>query len=175
MKLFIWFLYIYVDDSFSPQRRGETLYYERYSKFLPSNLTWLLRLWDYLGIPHEERKQIFGDMLPIIGFEVNPHHMLISMLPDSKSQLIEVLREFAQHGTCHSLRDFQHVAGHLNWALNVYPLLRPELCSLYSKTAGKLHQRSLIWVNRDVKRELEWVVNHLNTSNWVYILKSQSW
>ena len=44
-----------------------------------------------------------------------------------------------------------------DWALNVYPYLCPGLCELYAKTA----QKALLWVNRDVERELTWDVDHL--------------
>ena len=47
------------------------------------------------------------------------------------------LGDFALHGTRRPLRDFQHIAGYLNWALNVYPYLHPGLCVLYAKRAGK--------------------------------------
>ena len=73
------------------------------------------------------------------------------------------------------MRDFQCIAGHLSWALNVYPFLRPELCALYLKTAGKLFQKALFWVNRDVERELGWVIHHLLHSDGIYFLCSVSW
>ncbi|KIK74434.1 hypothetical protein PAXRUDRAFT_74394, partial [Paxillus rubicundulus Ve08.2h10] len=70
------------------------------------------------------------------------------------------------------LKDFQKIVGYLNWALNVYWLLQPGLMAVYAKTTGKLLQRMPIWVNKDVERELAWVVNHLLTSDGVYFLKS---
>ena len=147
VKLLLTFLRIYVDDSFSFQKRHQLSWYEPYSKELPSDLARLLRLWDYLALPHEARKQVFATELPIIGFDVHPNLMRIRMSDESRSKLIQVLSEFAQHGTRRTLRDFQHVAGHLNWALNVYPLLRPGLCAVYRKTTGKLLQRALVWIN----------------------------
>ena len=67
------------------------------------------------------------------------------------------------------LRDFQHITGYLNLALNMYPYLRPGLCALYAKTAGKLFQKALLWVNRDVERELTCIVNHLlHSVIWSY-------
>ena len=98
MMYLIQLLYIYVDDSFSAQKRGEMLFYKRYRKLLPSNLTRLLQLWDFIGLPHEEKKQVFGDELPIIGFEVNPNLMRICMSDKSKLQLITAVRDFALHG-----------------------------------------------------------------------------
>ena len=58
---------------------------------------------------------------------------------------------------------------------SVYPFLRPGLCALYAKTAGKLFQKALLWVNRDVERELGWVINHLLHSDGIYFLHSVSW
>ena len=54
-KYLLYLLYLYVNNSFSAQRRGERLFYKHYQKELP-----------------EERKQVFGNVLPIIGFEVDP-------------------------------------------------------------------------------------------------------
>ena len=80
MKYLSQLLYIYVDDSFSVQKRGgERLFYKRYHKYLPSNLIRLLQLWDFIGLPHEERKHVLGDVLPIIGFEVDPNLMRVRM------------------------------------------------------------------------------------------------
>ncbi|KAF9242255.1 hypothetical protein BU15DRAFT_72791 [Melanogaster broomeanus] len=175
MKLLILFLLIYVDDSFSFQCRGQMTFYKKYGKHLPSNLTKLLHLWDFFGLPHEPWKQIFGSELLIIGFNVEPNLMRVRMSDESCLQLISVLRDFAQHGMRHTLRDFQQIAGYLNWALNVYPMLRPGLCAVYAKTSGKSQHKALIWVNRDVERELTWAVDHLLHSKGICFLKSVSW
>ena len=140
------------------------LFYKGYQKQLPSHLTRLLQLWDFIGLPHEERKQVIGDELPIIGFEMDPNLMRVRMSEESKLQLIMAIQDFALHGTRRHLRDFQRIAGYLNWALNVYPL-----------TAGKLFQKALLSVNWDVERELTWVVDHLLRSNGIYFLRSVSW
>ncbi|KIK45152.1 hypothetical protein CY34DRAFT_10547 [Suillus luteus UH-Slu-Lm8-n1] len=150
IKILIFYIYIYVDDSFSFQRKEEMEMYALYHKLLLCNICKLLRLWDHLGVPHEERKQIFGEELPIIGFDVDPNILHVRMSDELRLDLISSIQAFAIQGTHRSLRDFQCLAGHLNWALNVYPLLCPGLSALYAKTAGKLEQRALIWVNRDV-------------------------
>jgi len=174
-KLSIYFLYIYVDDSFSFEDKRELEWYTPYKKQLPSKLVKLLRLWDAIGLPHEEKKQIFGLELPIIGFDVDPNAMRVRMSDESRLLLIQSIIDFAQRGSRRALRDFQRLAGHLNWALNVYPMLRPGLSAIYAKTAGKLHSRAQLWVNRDVVRELIWIAHHLQTSNGVFFLKSVSW
>ncbi|KAG2147613.1 hypothetical protein DEU56DRAFT_730826 [Suillus clintonianus] len=175
VKILIFYIYIYVDDSFSFQRKEEMEMYAPYRKLLPRNLCKLLRLWDRLGVLHEERKQIFREELPIIGFDVDPNILRVHMSDELCLDLISSIQAFAIQGTRHSLRDFQRLARHLNWALNVYPLLRPGLSALYAKTAGKLEQRALIWVNRDVVRELNWLMRHLLTSDGVYFIRSISW
>ena len=114
MKYPIQLLYIYVDDSFSAQKKGEMLFYKHYRKLLPSNFTRLLQLWDFIGLPHEEKKQVFGDKLPIIGFEVNPNLMRVCTSDESKLQLIIAVQDFALYGMRQPLRDFQCIAGHLN-------------------------------------------------------------
>jgi hypothetical protein len=67
------------------------------------------------------------------------------------------------------------LAGWLNWALNVYPLLRPGLLTLYAKTSGKLLSKALIWVNQDVVREPSWVIKHLHDAEGVFFFKLVSW
>jgi len=57
------------------QRKEQVLYYWHYGKSLPSNLTHLLQLWEYIRLPHEEKEQVFGEELPIIGFDVDPNLM----------------------------------------------------------------------------------------------------
>ena len=174
-KLLIYFLYIYVDDSFSFEDKRELELYQPYKKFLPSNLVKLLHLWDAIELPHEEKKQIYGLELPIIGFDVDPNLMRVKMNDDSRLLLIHAILDFAQRGSRRALRDFQRLAGHLNWALNVYPLLRPGLSALYAKTAGKLEAHAQLWINRDVVRELTWVANHMRVSEGIFFLKSVAW
>ncbi|KAF8836926.1 hypothetical protein BDN67DRAFT_910220, partial [Paxillus ammoniavirescens] len=91
-------------------------FYQHYNKFLPTNLTCLLQLWDHLGISHEEWKQIFGPELPIIGFNVDPNVMRVQMSNDSRLKLVEDLHEFGQHGTRRALKDFQKIGGYLCWS-----------------------------------------------------------
>ncbi|KAG2340133.1 hypothetical protein BDR05DRAFT_977435 [Suillus weaverae] len=183
MSLVIWIAvfirliqaFIYVDDSFSFAKLRDMSYYVKYRKMLPSEMVTLLLLWDELGIPHEERKQIFGSPLPIIGFDVDPNLMKISLKDDSKAALIRELQEFARYKSKRSLRDFEHITGSLNWALNVCPLLRPGLSAVYAKIKGKSNSKGMLWLNRAVVEELVWAAYHLERSNGIFLLKSVSW
>lgn len=96
MSLIIWIAvfmcliqaFIYINNSFSFFKVGDLSYYVKYHKMLPSPIVTLLLLWDELGIPHEERKQLFRSPLPIIGFDVDPNLMRISLKDNSKLALV---------------------------------------------------------------------------------------
>jgi hypothetical protein len=165
----------YVDDAFSFEREGELTFYSPHNTFYPTKQTRLLRLWDELGIPHDKEKQEFGSVLRIIGFEVDPNAMTVSMDIDARRDLIELIHIFAVAGKKRTLKEFQRIAGHVNWALNVFPLLRPGLSAVYSKTAGKDHDLATLRVNAAVVSELNWVARRVEFSSGVYMLKSVEW
>ena len=135
----------------------------------------LLQLWDELGIPHEERKQVFGSPLTVIGFDVDPQLMQVSLRDQSKADLVSELCMFARHRHRRTLRECEHIAGSLNWALNVAPMLRPGLAALYKKMKGKTQTKALVWLNRRIVIMILWAAEHLEWSNGVYLLKSVSW
>jgi len=76
---FVCDLFTYVDDAFSWEFASEVSFYHPYKKFMPTKQACLLTLFDDLGVPHEERKQILGSPLQIIGFNVDPNTMTITM------------------------------------------------------------------------------------------------
>ncbi|KIK39921.1 hypothetical protein CY34DRAFT_30869, partial [Suillus luteus UH-Slu-Lm8-n1] len=167
--------FIYVDDSFSFAKVGDMTYYPKYRKSLPTDMVALLLLWDELGIPHEERKQIFGSPLPVIGFDVDPNLMKISLRQESKRGLVQELCSFTKYKRRRTLREFKHIVGSLNWALNVCPLLCLGLSAVYAKIKGKTNSKGLLWLNRAVVEELLWATFLLECSDGVYFLKSVSW
>jgi len=61
----------YIDDNCSFARLGDVKYYPKYKRYFPTDQTKLLELWDELGLPHEEKKQIYGPVIPFIGFDVD--------------------------------------------------------------------------------------------------------
>ncbi|KAF8232924.1 hypothetical protein L208DRAFT_1269500 [Tricholoma matsutake] len=126
-------LFAYVDDSFSWDSAHNLTFYAPYHKSLPDKQTKLLLLFDEIGIPHDERKQVFGAPLTIIDLNVDPNAMTITMPSDAHRDLIAMVHSFANTHQCHTLKDFQCLAGCINWGLDVYPLLCPSLSSLYEK------------------------------------------
>jgi hypothetical protein len=126
-------LFAYVDDAFSWEFANDVTYYPPYDKLLPTKQARLLTLFDDVGVPHDERKQVSGSPLQIIGFDVDPNSMTITMPAAARDELVSAIRMFANPRQRRSLKDFQRLAGWVNWALNVYPLLRPGLSGVYEK------------------------------------------
>jgi hypothetical protein len=168
-------LFGYVDDEFSWEFADNMCWYEPYHKPMPAKQAALLLLWDELSIPHEEKKQVWGTRLTIIGFEVDPNAMTITMPLESRSDLIQAIHEFAIPTHRHPLRDYQRLAGWVNWSLNVFPLLRPGLSSLYAKISGKVFPHQPIWVSIRLTKELLWITDHLATLSGVHMIDSVGW
>ena len=141
----------------------------------PAKQTRLLQLWDELGIPHDKDKQEFGSTLRIIGLEVDPNAMTVTMDVDARNDLTQLISNFAIASRKRTLREFQRIAGHMNWAFNVFPLLKPGLSAVYSKTAGKNRDLATIRVNTTIVHELSWVAHRIACSSGIRLLKSVEW
>jgi hypothetical protein len=165
----------YTDDNFSFSLQGNLELYPNYDAFLPAEQVALLQLWDKIGLPHEEGKQISGTCIPIIGFDVDPNAMTVTMSESKKSDLVEACTAFTVRGARKTLREFQQLQGWVNWSLNVFPLLRPTLCESYQKICGKSRSNAPIRVNNAMRRELLWFINHVRLSNGIHMLKSVEW
>lgn len=172
-------LLAYVDDVFGYDRANNVAWYEPYQIMMPAKQAALLSLWDELAIPHDREKQISSVSLPIIGFNVDLSTMRVSMPEESRSDLVIAIRSFVRAPPSghrrHSLRDFQRLAGWINWALNTYPLLRPGLSALYDKISGKTRAHAPIALNLPLIRELTWIARHLEKSNGISLLLSLTW
>ena len=164
----------YTDDVFSFLTAGNLTFYAPYNRHMPSEQVMILQLWDEIGLPHENSKQISGPVIPCIGFEVDPNLMTVTMIPGKWESLLEACQLFVTPGR-RSLRDFQCLVGHINWALNVYPKMRPALSAIYAKITGKSRTFASIRINNDIRRELQWFANHIKQSDGVHFLKSVIW
>jgi hypothetical protein len=101
--------------------------------------------------------------------------MTITMPPVARSDLVTAIRAFAHAGQRRPLREFQRLAGWMNWALNAFPLLRPGLSMLYHKMSGKSHPHQLVWVSVMLCRELTWFADRVEMSDGVHLLDSRAW
>ena len=171
----------YSDDSFGIELARNVTYYKPYCRFMPTNQTKLLNLWNKLGIPHKEKKQVFGEKLTIIGIDVDANDLTLTLPNQSKLDLLSQLIEFARtpegSGVKYSLRDFQRLAGWFNWALNVYPLLKPALCNVYAKMGHSKPDKPLtkLYVNNSIRSDLMWAVNHITRLPGTRVIQSLDW
>jgi hypothetical protein len=171
----------YSDDSFGVELARNVTLYEPYGRFMPTNQVTLLKLWDRLGVPHKEKKQVFGATLTIIGIEVDANNLTLTLPVQNRLELIALLDEFARtperSGVRYSLRDFQHMAGWFNWALNVYPLLKPALSNVYAKMGHSKPDKPLtkLYVNNSIRSDLLWAVDHIKSLPGTRVLKSLDW
>ena len=171
-------LFGYIDDNFGFEEEGNVLWYQPYQCYYPSKQTKLLQLWDEISLPHDKSKQEYAPTLRIIGFMVDPKLMRVSMDDEDRQKLIQRVKDFtatAPGGTRRTLKEFQQLAGWLNWSFNVYPLFKPALSNVYAKIGGKSKTHTKIHVNKAVVRDLEWFVSHIEQSDGVYLFEDVDW
>jgi hypothetical protein len=157
---------------------GNHRLYLPYAQAYPEKQTRWLELWDDLNIAHKKKKQEFGIVLTIIGFEVDPKQMSITMPKRSLDDLIAFLEDFLStslHGCRHELKQLQHLTGWVNWSLNVVPLMKPGLSNCYSKIARKVNPKAQVYVNKRMCEDLMWLINHLHNSSGIHVYKSLFW
>ena len=174
------FIFGYVDDSSGANKKGEMTWYAPYGKEIPTDQCRLLLLWDELGIPHKERKQVHGSPLTIIGIDVDANLMTLSLPHEARERLLTELKVWASNPPKTSsggfkLKYWERLAGWFNWALNVYPLLRPALNNVYAKMIGRGYKDQRIHINNAVREDLTWAINHIESSDGVHLFKSFYW
>ncbi|PBK81345.1 hypothetical protein ARMGADRAFT_1144446 [Armillaria gallica] len=157
----------YVNDDFGFDEWEKLEYYEPYDIFYPSKQTKLLKLWDHLGVSHSKPKQLFRLQLVIIGFNVNPNAMTATMPEESKAELVLTICHFASSNQ-RNLQEYQQIAGWANWLFNIFPLLKPGLCNVYSKMGGKTNPFAGIALNNTVKDDLHWLSDHIEKLNRIF-------
>ena len=169
------FITTYLDDSSGCAWSDDVTFYPPYSCNLPTPQARLLSLWDEIGVPHKPKKQISGKAIPIIGITVDPNSMTYALSDEALSHLIDELRTWTKPKGRHTVRRWQQLGGWMNWALNVYPLLRPALNNVYPKLKGKLNRNQTIWVNNAVRDDLQWALDKIVSSDGLLHLQTVSW
>ena len=101
-------------------------YYPKYWRYFPTDQNKLLELWDELGLPHKEKKQIYRPVIPFISFDVDPNAMTVSISDDRHHNLLDKVLDFAKSGKRRSLKDFQSL-----WAISTGPWQSSHSSSLH--------------------------------------------
>ena len=165
----------YVDDSWGCGLKSDMLAYGPYGKSYPRDQTTLLLLWDELGIPHKERKQVFGSPLPIIGISVDPNAMSFALPEDAKERLAKEMVRWSSKVVKERMKAWWQIAGWINWALNAYPLLRPTLNNFYQKLKGRKDSPKQLYVNESIRKDFIWGLEILRRSKGVLLHRSLAW
>jgi hypothetical protein len=167
----------YMDDAWSYDMDPVLVPYKPYAASYPRKQVQLLALWDEIALPHEKSKQLFGKSLRIIGLDVDPYVLTISFPPDSKLELVAAIRAFVDPtgSRRRTLVQWQRLIGWINWALNVFPLLRPALQSSYAKIAGKSISKATIYLNQAVVSDLSWLADTIASADGLCLLNAVAW
>ena len=165
---------VYVDDSFGVEEEGKSKFYSPYDKWFPNQQACLLELWDEIGFPHKLKKQVFGSELAVLGIVVDANALTFSLPKESKDRLSEELLAWSDKGVRKKVKEWQQIAGWMNWVFNVYPLLRPSLNGVYEKMRGK-GQEARVWANTTIREDLLWAKAKLDESSGVRLFKSMKW
>ena len=165
----------YADDSFGPEHAHNITWYEPYRKFMPTNQVKILQLWDEINLPHKEKKQVYGSVLTIIGIEVDANALTMSMPLDSLRDLTAAITDFITSRRKFSLKEWQRLAGWMNWSFNVFPLLRPALNNFYAKISGKSAPNRYVRINNAVRADLSWAVSHLEHDTGIRLIQQLRW
>ncbi|KZV92827.1 DNA/RNA polymerase [Exidia glandulosa HHB12029] len=164
----------YVDDCFSFDEFNALVLYPPYARLMPRKQAALLSLWDDIGLPHSDDKQLHGCPLTVIGFDVDPNAMTIRMPDSSRTDLLSEIAAMLSSRR-QPLRTWQSLIGYANWALNVYPLLRPGLAAAYKKITGKNGKSWTVYLNHQVSFELRWFSAWLTTLPGIQLLDADNW
>ena len=154
----------YVDDNFGWEFEGRKQYYKPYKKHLPTKQAQLLKLWDELGIPHEEDKQLSGPSLTILGFDVDANAMRVNLPKEKKAKLVKLLRSNAREGKPYTMNELQSVAGSVGSTLSLYPGLRPGLRALFDEMAQQKPGATKLKVTKHVARSLSNLASYLENA-----------
>jgi hypothetical protein len=163
-----------MDDFYGWDFADDLVYFRE--KLRPRRQVQLLLFWDSINCPYEDDKQLSSNPLKIIGFWIDIDAGSISLSPESITNIQHKIREFLDTPSRKpALRDWLRLGGHLNWLLNVLPWGRPALTELYRKISGKVHMYQGIFINAEVRRDLEWLMDIIPQSIGVHFTDTGLW
>lgn len=171
-KLQIPGIFVYMDDFYGWDFDEDRTYF--HDQHRPQRQVRLLQFWDQISCPYEDKKQVHGSPLKIIGFWVDINAGSISVPPSSVEEAVTAISDFLTRRRA-PLREWAKLAGHLNWILNVFPVARPALTELYRKMSGKTRPNGFIPINREVTSDLTWFKEVMPDAVGVRFIENGRW
>ena len=68
-----------------------------------------------------------------------------------------------------------HTLGYANWALNVFPLLKPALNSSYDKVLGHTFMNAPLYFNKSTSSDLLWFADQVEKLEGICFLDAEEW
>lgn len=165
-------IFVYMDDYYGWEFAENLV--EFHGQLRPQRQVTLLKFWDQISCPYDDKKQVHGSPLKIIGFWVDINHGTITIPPSSIADGIKAITTFLSTRRA-PLREWSKLAGHLNWILNVFPIARPALTEMYRKMSGKTRPNGYIFLNREVITDLTWFRDVLPQATGVRFIQNGRW
>ncbi|KAK4702841.1 hypothetical protein P7C70_g3374, partial [Phenoliferia sp. Uapishka_3] len=132
--------YAYMDDLFSLDCSGQWVWIHKedptgdVSFWGPPEQAAMCSVWDELGVPWSRKKAESGEVLVVCGIKIDSRCLTASLPDESIDALIGEIDRFLSSAdrrcTVHELRV---ICGWANWALTVWPYLRPCLQPCFTK------------------------------------------
>lgn len=141
---------------------------------IPLNQAKFLELFDYLNVPWNWEKQLWGSQIEVIGHWIDCEAMTISLADEKRIALAEELELFASQRS-QPLVKWARVTGWANWGLNIFPLGRWALQSSWDKMAGKTKRNALVPGNQATTSDLRWLSKALMKWEGRQLLESFFW
>ena len=114
--------------------------------------------------------------MPVIGINVDPNDLTFTLPDHARKRLITELETWTSPSSSRfRLHRWQKLGGWINWALNVFPDLRPCLNTFYAKIAGKNQALLYVRINNDVRNDFIWALSMLELLPPVRLLHSLTW
>lgn len=156
------FLHHFLDDFINiiPERLATPAYIQRTSDEY-------IRLTEILGIPRNDKKDMVGTVVPILGIEVDTTKFE-ARLPQDKLRRAIALTQEAMQGRSMSLATAQKLAGYLSFCALVVRLGWVFMRHIWTFLASFPHRASKHTRRRvplDVQHDLQWWYNLLPTFN----------
>ena len=146
---------------------------------MPRDQVCFLSLLDEVGLPHEDKKHVYGEQLEIIGLLVDTQALSILMSAEAKEKLVGAIRDFVLNtpdNKCQqSLHSWLRILGCANWALNVFPILKPALNSSHDKVTGKTVLSQAVYINKEVQNDLLWFADSVLKLDGVCLFSAEEW
>ncbi|KAI9335549.1 hypothetical protein BDR26DRAFT_986040 [Obelidium mucronatum] len=126
-----------------------------------------------LGIETSDEKDVWGQTITIVGFQVSAAHLTIDLDPNKVTEFMQYLQPWCIPSS-HKRKEFDILTGSLNWICSIYFFIKPFISPIYHQCAGK-SRHNLILANTPTTDAITWILHHITTCPPTRLLLLESW